>query len=283
MALVQADIDYFNRGKVENPRYWSRLGGRPDFKDVTVIDLGCGHGSLCVDIALSGAQRVIGLDLNEQLIGFAKEYLQRHYPQLVDVVEFRAQDVREAPEFGVDYFVSKDTFEHVIGLDQVLEGMKQRLKPGGRLYTGFGPLWNSPFGDHGRMKVNIPWGHTMLPERYLIDRLNRLQTNKVKSVYDLGLNKLSLAEYLRLFRESGMAIVFLMVNASTRPISRVFSLIRRIRLLEEYFSHNIYCIMEKGDVHAGVSRYSLKATVLLQTIQAVIATDLSFLVGQCAV
>ncbi len=245
LMLQQDDIDYFNLGQVENPRYWGRLGGKPNFKDAVVIDLGCGHGSLCVDIALSGARRVIGLDLNMRLIDFANENLRRNYPQFADTIEFRFQNLSEAPESDIDYFVSKDTFEHVIGLEQVLAEMKKRLKVGGRVYAGFGPLWNSPFGDHGRTRMLRPWGHALFPERFLVNWHNRFDSQKVTSIHDLGLNALPLAEYLRLFRSCGMAIIFLQVNASKRPVSRLFSLISQVPFLTEYFSHNLYCILEK--------------------------------------
>lgn len=245
MAMQQCDIDYFNRGLVENPRYWSRLGGRPDFKDALVVDVGCGHGSLCIDIASSGARRVVGLELNPRLVDFANENLKVNYAELADTVEFRLQDLGEAPEVDVDFFVSKDTFEHVVGLEQVLAQMEKRLRVGGRVYTGFGSLWNSPFGDHGRTKILVPWGHTIFSERFLVNWHNRLSATKVTSIHGLGLNALSLADYLRIFRSCGLKIVTLQVNASTRFVSRLFSSIGRIPGFEEYFSHNIYCVLEK--------------------------------------
>lgn len=36
-----------------------------------------------------------------------------------------------------------------------------------------------------------------------------------------------------------------MPPSSNHPVSRLFTLISRIPGLEEYFSHNIYCILEK--------------------------------------
>lgn len=117
MTLEQKDIDCFDHGRAENARYWERFGGKPDFKDAVVVDLGCGHGSLCIDIAQSGAGRVLGLDLNARLIDFANENLKQNYPQFVDVVEFRYQQLQEVPESDIDFFVSKDTFEHVVGLE----------------------------------------------------------------------------------------------------------------------------------------------------------------------
>ena len=246
MTLQQADIDYFNLGQAENPRYWGRFGGgKPDFNGAVVVDFGCGHGSLCVDIAQSGAKRVLGLDLNARLIDFANENLKRNYPQFADTIEFRLQDLRETPEVGIDYFVSKDTFEHVLELEQVLAEMKKRLKPRGYVYTGFSPLWNSPFGGHGLTKRQLPWGHILLSERFLVKRHNRSHSKKATSIRDLGLNTVSLVEHRRILRSCGMEIVFLKVNAGERPLLRLFSLIRHVPFLDEYFSHNLYCILQK--------------------------------------
>ena len=56
--LNKKDIDYFNFGKIENEKFWRRLGGKPDLKNKSVLDFGCGHGALCVDIAQSAAKTV---------------------------------------------------------------------------------------------------------------------------------------------------------------------------------------------------------------------------------
>jgi len=49
--LEKKDIDYFNFGKIENSKFWRRLGGKPNLENKSVLDFGCGHGSLCLDIA----------------------------------------------------------------------------------------------------------------------------------------------------------------------------------------------------------------------------------------
>jgi 2-polyprenyl-3-methyl-5-hydroxy-6-metoxy-1,4-benzoquinol methylase len=73
--LNQADIDYFNRGIIENPRFWSRFPGIYSFKNMRILDLGCGHGSMCIFLAKAGAKNVIGIDLDGERISFAKENL----------------------------------------------------------------------------------------------------------------------------------------------------------------------------------------------------------------
>ena len=38
---------------------------KPNFKNKSILDFGCGHGALCLDIARSHPRRVLGIDLEE--------------------------------------------------------------------------------------------------------------------------------------------------------------------------------------------------------------------------
>lgn len=242
--MLQADIDYFHRGDKDNPRYWSRFGYKPDLSNSYVAEVGCGHGSLTLDIAKSGVKRVIGFDLDARRIEFAQQNLEQNYPRsLRTVVEFRRQDIRDAPEAGFDLFVSKDSFEHFIDLAETIEAMRKKLRPGGRIYLGSGGLWNSPFGDHGALNAKLPWSHVLFGERYV---MRQLKKRNMTSVHDLGLSGLSLAEYRRIFKESGMNMVYLRTNVCQRLTSKIMTVISKLPFLEEYFTHNLYCILEKG-------------------------------------
>jgi hypothetical protein len=139
----------------------------------------------------------------------------------------------------------------------MLSEMKKRLKPGGRIYTGFGPLYTSLYGDHdrrtvifspwglwGRLLALVPWGHLFM-ESWIIDMNNRYRAKKVNSMRDLGLNRMSASDYRRAFRESGISIVYFRANQSTSIQSRVFSWLARIPCLGDYCVYNIYCILEK--------------------------------------
>lgn len=244
--LNQADLDYFALGQHENPKFFSRLGA-PNFANCTVLDVGCGHGSVCVDVAKAGAKRVIGFDLDQDRIEFAQKNLHINFPELVGRVEFRCELFNTAPDGVADYVIAKDTFEHVVGLPELLHDIRQKLKVGGRLLAGFGPLWNSLMGDHQRCKMPIPFGHVLVPEPLLVKWINVFRfTDKIRSIHDLGLSKLSLAEYKHIFANSDLTPIFFQVNCSDRLMSRVWTQLAKFKPLEEYFSHNIYCVMEKG-------------------------------------
>lgn len=255
MSLDKIDLRYFATGKIENPRFWSRFGGEPSFEGLKVLDVGCGHGSLCVDIASKGAKRVVGVDPNKRknypkrdpgpIVEFAKENVLRNYPQFRDIIDFQCCEIADLSEFEFDIILSKSSFEHILGVDAVFAEMKKRLKIGGKMYIGFGPLYNSPYGDHKRTRALLPWGHLIFPEPFLIKRANKYLRNKVASIYELGINKLSLAKYKTIFYNSGLDILYFRVNAGDTLLLKLSSLVRRIPFLEEFFSHNLYCILEK--------------------------------------
>lgn len=249
VALRQEDIDYFRLGETENPKFWSRFN-YPPMEGKQLLDVGCGHGSLCISAAQAGAARVVGIDIDTERIEFAQAYLAQTFPELQDRVEFRAIALEEYPLEQFDYIVSKDSFEHILNLEATIAEMSQRLVPGGRIFSGFGPLYNSPYGGHARIHrhiFNLPWVQVILPDLVLVKLVNRGREpdRQVNSVYELGLNKLALRDYQRIMHDSGLNVVMLTVNHSTNTVSRLFSLLRQIPFLEEYFSHNIYCILEK--------------------------------------
>src|SRR5689334_3486978 len=130
LNFAPADVAYFRRGEWDNPRFWSRLGERPDVRGLRVLEIGSGWGSLCVDLAQAGAERVVGLDLKQNLVDFAREYVRQRFPELESRVTFEAMELKDYPAEQFDIVVSKDSFEHILDLDQMLSEMKRRLRPG---------------------------------------------------------------------------------------------------------------------------------------------------------
>jgi len=253
MPLNPNDIIYFNRRIADNPIFWARFGGRPSLQGARVLDVGCGFGNLCIDVAEAGASEVVGLDINENVIKFAQENLRKNYRHLQSIITFSQQDLQVFSGGDFDIIVSKDAFEHIIDLESMIAAMKDRLKSGGRIYTGFGPLYNSPYGDHGTVRLPVPfskkyfpWSHKLLGLEKSLRRIDkRWKGIPVYTLADVGLNGYGFADYMRIFEQSGLRIVYLEVNASDKKLSKLFSLFRRIPFLTELFTHNIYCILEK--------------------------------------
>lgn len=128
--------------------------------------------------------------------------------------------------------------------------MTQKLKLLGKVYIGFGPLYNSLSGAHSIVKTafgfDFPWSHKLIPERILLRKLNKKSNRKVNSIEELGLNKWTLKNYKKLLLNSGLAVEYFKVNSSDKSVSKLFTLISKIPFLTEYFSFNIYCILQKN-------------------------------------
>lgn len=235
----------FAKSEAENPRFWERLGGAPSLEGKRVLDLGCGLGGLCLDVVRRGARTVLGVDLEPELVGFARRNLTENHPDLADRVRFEVQDVLAYSGEPFDCITSKDAFEHIHDLPGVLDALWRCLKPGGRLYVALGPLYESPFGDHGRLRAGFPWGHLLLPERVLIERLKRRFDVEVARVEELGLNKYRLDDFRRVLERPGFERVLYRENASHSSAMRVFSALKRVPWLERFVTFNIYCVLER--------------------------------------
>lgn len=261
MSLDAVEVARFERGERENRTFWARIGGRPALRGARVLEIGCGLGSLCVEVAQAGAAKVVGLDSDAKVVAFARRHVARAFPHLAGMVEFHDIEARNYAGDAFDYIVAKDSFEHILDLEGALEDMKRLLVPGGRIYAGFGPLYNSPFGHHGRIPTRLPWrrlpwGHLLESEAALVARANRLRAEgghvfcytegPLGSIRDMGLNMYSLADYRKALFGAGLEVVVLRVNQSANPLSRVLSLLRRVPFLEEYCTHNVYCVLEKA-------------------------------------
>ena len=62
-----------------------------DIENKIIIDLGCGTGIFSVGAILIGAKKVIGIDVDKDIIKIAKEYAEKNNLK----IEFRVQDVKD--------------------------------------------------------------------------------------------------------------------------------------------------------------------------------------------
>ncbi len=244
--LSNEDLDYFNYGSVENKKFWKRLKGKPDFENKSILDFGCGHGAMCIEIAKSGASSVKGIDLNKNLLDFARENLNTNYKSLSKKILFEKKDLlKDNFNEKFDMIVTKDTFEHSQNLPYILNRFYDLLNDGGKAYVGFGPLYNSFNGDHGRTQLKIPWMHVILSERIIVSRYNEKNSKKINKIEDLGLSKYSFKDYKRIFKESRFEISYFITNQSDHFMGKIFNVLSKINFLQEYFTFNIYCILKK--------------------------------------
>lgn len=188
------------------------------FEGKRVVDVGPDYaGSMVAAIELLyGPQEVIGLNpaWPSRQIG-PRSWLRQ--------IDARASGLDEE---SVDVVVSSSAFEHIDRLDEVLIEMHRVLRPGGLLFSHFGPLWSTCYGHHlwfvheGTLityhnTLLPPWSHLLRSraEMYawcdgVMDKA--LADAIVAFVFDSGeQNRLFFDDYERIADGSPLEVIFL--------------------------------------------------------------------------
>jgi 2-polyprenyl-3-methyl-5-hydroxy-6-metoxy-1,4-benzoquinol methylase len=236
---------YFDQQIDDNREWWRRIGSAPDLSGKRVLEIGCGHGALSIDAAQRGAAFTLGIDTNEECIAFANVNL-ANYPSLSRAVSFSTAALSDIATGSFDIILSKDCFEHVIGLPEVMTELKRILADGGVMICGFSPLYYSPWGDHGRTRLRLPWLHAILPESAIRAWLHLWHGQVIQSIADLGLNKITLQEFESLIHSGVWQVESMRINPHGRTtLISFFNFLRRIPALERFFTVSIYAILVK--------------------------------------
>lgn len=248
--LKAQDFAFFeSRFKLAN-WFTKRFPGGIEYGGKRVLDFGCGEGALAFQAFQSGANEILGIDVNPRLIASANQIQVERFPESIPKVNFQVMDILGSDLEGFDIVQSQATFEHVVDLKSYLDAIYNLLKTGGRVYTGFSPLYHAPWGDHRRLKAPgykwFPWSHLMFSRRWLIDRFNKLHaTERIETIEDLGLNGYSLKQYETIFEESKFKISHFEVNNQSSRIARLIEPFRVLPVVRELLSISIFAILEK--------------------------------------
>lgn len=237
---------YFDwQRQFSNAHFWERIG-HVDLRGKRILELGCGHGALAVEMAEKGAASVHGLDLEPQFIDFANRNLSTGHPDISDRVSFAVKRIEDI-EGTFDMLVSKDTFEHLAAPQSAVDAAHRLLRPGGELVVGFSPLFYSPFGDHNQFtgKRTLPWLPAFVPLPILLKMASKRTGLSIKSLEDVGLNGLTPRGFHSLFSPDRWRIERLAHNQGRGRGMRVFSALRRLPLIEKYFTINIYAVVRR--------------------------------------
>jgi trans-aconitate methyltransferase len=108
-----------------------------------ILDLGCGTGALTAEIAAKGAG-VLGVDHSEEMITRARKKFPALRFEVLDARELRARlyNVGDANETGFDAVFSNAVLHWIPEADEVIAGVADALKPGGRFVAEFGGKGN---------------------------------------------------------------------------------------------------------------------------------------------
>jgi SAM-dependent methyltransferase len=212
-----------------------------------------------------GARRVLGADV--QGVDEEQQRLEREYPELLDVVEFR--QIAERADFGeekYDLVLSKNTFEHVADPDAYVRTMRSAVAPEGKIVIGFSPLWKSPWGGHIGFMTQLPGAHLLFPEEVIMAERRRFRPDEHATRFEDilgGLNRMTLARFEHVMVASGLKARFLEVNAGSQARSRLrvwalraMKLLGRVPGLREYFAFSVHSVWvpEPSRERDGLSR-----------------------------
>lgn len=228
-------------------RFLSRFGEALAVEGRSGLDVGCGSGHLCFELARLGASRVVGADISD--LQSARSNLRSQPAEVQEKVRFIRTDgsLKDLGPERFDLVFSKDSFEHFADPEAVLAAMKEMLVPGGRLMIGFGPLWKAPTGGHIGFMTKLPWAHLLFPESVVMAERRRFRPREDARRFEEirgGLNKMTLARFEGLMAASGLRRSYFATNVSDNPVVRAMAILQRVRPLREYFSANVYSIWE---------------------------------------
>ena len=115
-----------------------QLNNRFKFAGKTILDLGCGEGGMAKEIAAAyNPSFVSGVDVN-------------NISEEGENYKLANGDARNLPfeDNSFDLVYSISTFEHINGIPETLAEVRRVLKPRGKFYLSFCPLWTSVCGHH---------------------------------------------------------------------------------------------------------------------------------------
>ena len=224
--LRHGDDECFYRTQAQDTVRWlGKVGLRLD-SDVTVLDLGCGHGMIGGELMGKGCKVTFADEQNWLL------------PRYRDA-EFRTVNIVE-DDLGIigsyDLVICSNVLEHVSNAKKFVESIDRLLKPGGKFYLSW-TNWLSPWG-----------GHEYSPFHYLGRRRGHL-------VYDrLVKRPRKHTPYVNLFPTSiGKTLKMIDADPNLRVLRMVpryypeLAFIMRVPVLRELVTWNCVVLLEKAD------------------------------------
>jgi SAM-dependent methyltransferase len=239
-----------------------------DLRGRDILDFGCGEGDLSFLVAAMGVGSVTGIDLSEPLIQSATARAATLTGLAARPRFFTASNPKtiDLPEASIDVILCFDVLEHIMDYEDILNEWRRLLRPAGRVFIWWVP-WLHPYGHHIESLVPIPWAHVIFPERVLIETCARIydlpefkprvwdldgnggkKPNKWRALDRLpGLNRLTIARFEALCRESGLRIEErAAVGFGGSSLARLTRALTRIPRLRELFCSQVIYKLRRG-------------------------------------
>lgn len=209
-------------------------------KDKTVLDFGCGPGYQAVAMVLRGAKSVVGVDINETWLDRASALATQN--QCDDRVAFyeAARFLSDRSNQKFDVTLCCGSFEHFADPAKELANMKSMTRPGGRILITFAEPWLSPRGSHMDNFCRVPYLNILFSEKTVMAVRSRFKDDGATRYEEIrsGLNKMTLAKFERIVRNSGLT-----VEHQNFFATKNLPIVKGIPYLREFLVSAVTCIL----------------------------------------
>ncbi len=204
-SLSYPEMEY-NWGKKKMAFYTPYI----DLKDKIILDAGCGLGGKTVLYAENGCKSIIGIDMDENHINYAREF---SIKKGVFNAAFMTGNLSTLPfkSNTFDIIFLNDVVEHLRRpiLINALAECKRVIKVDGKICLEF-PPWTSPFAAH--LNIKVPWCHLFFPQETLINLTRRMnpkpRLGKLSVIeHFLELNHITIEEFKDIIKKLDFKVI----------------------------------------------------------------------------
>lgn len=210
-----------------------------------ILDYGCGPGYQAVALALRGAKSVVGVDINPTWLESARTLAAQNQCEdrvsFFDAASFLANSSNLA---RFDRILCCGSFEHFADSAKELANMKLMTVPGGKILITFAEPWLSPHGSHMDNFCKLPYINILFSERTVMAVRSQFKNDGATRYEDIlsGLNKMTLAKFERIIRNSGLTVEYQKFFATKN-----LPVVNTIPYLREFLVSAVTCILVKND------------------------------------
>jgi ubiquinone/menaquinone biosynthesis C-methylase UbiE len=149
-----------------------------DVYQKSVLEIGCGHGGICIFAALVGAKNVVGIDLSDSALKTAEKLKLKVQGEInfklnVSFKEMFAENL-EISDGSLDVIIADNVFEHVTNVEVVMKECSRVLSKGGKVIVPNFPSFKSKFGSHVKYGIRLPWVHVFFSEKTVVKLMHQL-------------------------------------------------------------------------------------------------------------